>query len=112
MTKPQLRLLAIVLTGLILVLLFAGLDDLPREVRAGIASEQQSLLAAEKEVQKARTDVTAAIQAEPALFRVRSMNTTLPSQLDQAERRLLTARQSMQELQALAKANRRADREK
>ena len=112
MTKPQLRLLAIVLTGLILVVLFAGLDDLPRKVRAGIASEQQSLLAAEKEVQKARTDVTAAIQAEPALFRVRSMNTTLPSQLDQAERRLLTARQSMQELQALAKANRRADREK
>jgi hypothetical protein len=112
MTKPQLRLLAIVLSGLILAVLFAGLDDLPRKLRAEIVSEQQNLIATEKQVQKARTEVTADLQAEPALFRVRSMNTALPGRLDHAENNLLSARREMQALQALAKANRRTDREK
>jgi hypothetical protein len=112
MTKPQLRVLAIVLSGLILVVLFAGLDDLPRKLRTDIASEQRSLIAAEKQVQKARAEVSADLQAEPALFRVRSMNTALPARLDRAESDLLAARKGMQDLQALAKTNRRTDREK
>ena len=101
MTKSQLRLLAIVLVALIVVVLFAGLDNLPRKVRADIASEQQSLVAAEKQVQKARAEVAADLQSEPALFRVRSMDTVLLARLARAEANLLTARRNMQALQAL-----------
>ena len=111
MTKSQLRVLAIVLSGLILVVLLAGLDDLPRKLRGEIASEQQNLIAAEKQVQKARAEVSADLQAEPALFRVRSLNTALPAKLDGAESRLGAARRAMQQLQALAQANRRTDRD-
>lgn len=112
MTKPQLRVLAIVLSLLIVVVVFAGLDDLPRKLRSEIASEQQSLMAAEKQVQKARAGVTAEMQADPALFRVRSLNTVLPQRLAVAESNLLAARKLQQELQTVAKANRRGDREK
>jgi hypothetical protein len=112
MTKPQLRVLAIVLSGLILVVLFAGLDDLPRRQRAEIASEQQSLATAGKQLQKAREEVAADLRAEPDLFRVRAMDSTLPARLTRAESSLRTAEQDMRTLAGFAKANRRADRDK
>ena len=112
MTKPQLRVLAIVLSGLILVILFAGLDDLPRSQRAEIASEQQSLATATKQLQKAREEVTADLRTEPDLFRVRAMDTTLPARLARAESSLRTAEQDARTLAGFAKANRRTDRDK
>jgi hypothetical protein len=112
MTKPQLRVLAIVLSALIVIVLFAGLDDLPRALRTDIASEQQSLATALKQVAAAKDEVSRDLSAEPDLFRVRSMNTELPSRLAQAARDLDTASRDMQSLQSFAKANRRADRDK
>ena len=67
MTKPQLRVLAIVLGSLILVVLFAGLDDLPRRVRAEIASEQQSLSAGAQQLQKVRNEIMADLAAGTGL---------------------------------------------
>ncbi len=112
MTKPQLRALAIVLSGLILVVLFAGLDDLPRKVRAEIAGEQQSLAATTKQLQQTRDEVTADLAKEPDLFRVHSLATTLPARLDTAGRNLQTAQREMNDLAALAKANRRTDEDR
>jgi hypothetical protein len=112
MTKPQLRLLAIVLSGLILVVLFAGLDDLPRQVRAEIASEQQSLAAAETEFQKARGEVTGDLRAEPELFRVHAMDTTFPVRLARVDGNLQAARKDMAALAVFLKANRRADQDR
>jgi hypothetical protein len=112
MTKPQLRLLAIVLIGLIGLVLVAGLDDLPRKLRADIASEQQSLAAAETKLHKAGSEVAADVRAEPDLFRVHSMDTALPQRLAKAERNLEAAKSDMQALAGFAKANRRTDREK
>jgi hypothetical protein len=101
--------LAIVLSGLILVVLFAGLDDLPRHVRAQIAGEQQNLANATSQLHKVRDEVTADLRAEPDLFRVHSMSTALPARLTAAEARLQTAQRQMNELAGLAKANRRRD---
>ena len=112
MTKPQLRVLAIVLSVLILVVLFAGLDDLPRAQRNEIASEQQSLATAAKQLQKAQGEVTSDLRAEPGLFRVRAMDTTLPARLNRSASSLRTAQRDMEQLGAFAKANRRTDREK
>src|SRR5690242_15043718 len=112
MTKPQLRVLAIVLSGLIVLVLFAGLDNLPRKLHADIAAEQQSLAKAEKDFQSAREEVSRDLAAEPDLFRVHAMATVFPQRLLRAESNLRTARQDMTALAALNKANRRTDREK
>ena len=48
MTKTQLRFLAVLLSGLIVLVLFAGLDDLPRKLRAEIATEQKNFATSEK----------------------------------------------------------------
>jgi hypothetical protein len=112
MTKPQLRLLAIVLIGLIALVLAAGLDNLPRHLRADITSEQQALSTAEKQLQKARAEVGAGLRAEPDLFRVRSMDTALAARLAKAENSLQAAQRDMRTLAGYAKANRRTDRAK
>ena len=112
MTKPQLRLLAIVLIGLIAVVLVAGLDNLPRKLRADITSEQQALSTAEKQLQKANAEIAADLRAEPDLFHVRSMDATLPARLAKAESSLQRAMRDTQTLAGFAKANRRTDRDK
>jgi hypothetical protein len=112
MTKPQLRVLAVVLSVLIVIVLFAGLDDLPRGLRTDIASEQQSLTTAAKQVAAAKDEVARELSAEPALFRVRSMNTALPARLARASADLDSASRDMQTLLGFAKANRRTDRDK
>jgi len=112
MTKPQLRVLAIVLSALIVIVLFAGLDDLPRALRNDIKAEQQSLASAMNQVAAARNEVSRDLSAEPALFRVRSMNTELPARLARAEGNLQTASRDVQTLAGFAKENRRTDRDK
>src|SRR5437868_3555510 len=109
MTKPQLRVLAIVLSLLIVIVLFAGLDNLPRALRTDIASEQHGLATAQKQLAGAREEVAQDLRAEPDLFRVRSMNTALPTRLERAEGNLQTAARDVQTLAGFAKANRRSD---
>src|SRR5262249_32817054 len=46
------------------------------------------------------------------LFRVRSLNATLPARLDRAESNLQTAARDVQTLTGFAKANRRSDRDR
>src|SRR5215471_6253836 len=106
MTKPQLRVLAIVLSVLIVIVLFAGLDDLPRALRTEIASEQQGLATAVKQVAAAKDEVAGDLRAEPDLFRVRSMNTELPARLGRASDSLQAAARDMQTLTGFARANR------
>src|SRR5947207_9800649 len=107
MTKSQLRVLAIVLSVLIVVVLFAGLDNLPRALRTQITSEQQSLAAAQNQLAAARQEVERDVRAEPDLFRVRSMNTALPARLAGAESNLQIASRDVRTLEGFAKANRR-----
>jgi hypothetical protein len=112
MTKTQLRFLAVLLSGLIVLVLFAGLDDLPRKVRAEIATEQKNLATSERELIAARDEVKRDLSADPDLFRVHSMSTAFPERLARAEVNLNAARRDMDSLAVLNKANRRNDREK
>jgi hypothetical protein len=112
MTKPQLRVLAIVLSALIVIVLFAGLDDLPRALRTDITSEQKSLATAQQQLAAARSELTNELRAEPDLFRVRSLDSRLPARLTGADNSLQTAARDLQTLAGYAKANRRGDRDK
>jgi hypothetical protein len=112
MTKPQLRVLAIVLGALIVGVPFLGLDNLPRKLRAEIASEQQTLTTAQKDLQKAQNEVGGYLRAEPELFKVRNLNTALPDRLARASGNLNTASRDVETLAGYAKKNRRTDRER
>lgn len=111
MSKGALRFTAVVLCGLIVLVLFAGLDDLPRPVRAEIASERQALAEGRKQFSGASQRVQQALAAEPDLFRARSMNTALPQRLNQASAKLDSAAKDLAALSELEKKNRREDRE-
>jgi len=112
MSKPALRFTAVVLSGLIALVLFAGLDDLPRSVRAEIASERQALSAGRQQFEQARKHVEQSLAAEPDLFRARSMNTALPQRLDAAGGEIQSAGREMAALAELEKQNRRQDRDR
>ena len=58
MSKSSLRFLAVLLTVGIIVVLFAGLDGLPRDVKAQIAAERKSFAAAQSQLQSAQADVS------------------------------------------------------
>lgn len=111
MSKPALAFTAIVLSLLIVVVLFAGLDDLPRNVRAEIAAEQKSLVDSRQQFQGVRRQLQRDLLSEPDLFRARSMDTVLPQRLDKAESTLQSAGQDLAALLALQKKNRRQDRD-
>jgi hypothetical protein len=111
MRKRGLEFLAVLLTCLIVVVLFAGLDDLPRNLRKEIGAEHQALASATKQVQQAQAEVSRDLSAEPDLFRARSLATTLPERLRHAGDQVQKAQQNMAVLDRLNKANRRADRE-
>ena len=57
MSRSGLKFLAILLGVLIVAVLFAGLDDLPRTVRAQIDTERATLASAQKQLDAAQAEV-------------------------------------------------------
>lgn len=110
MSKSGLKILAAILTLAIVGVLFAGLDDLPRSVRAQIGAERAALASARDQVTKARQDVDRQMQADPALFASLPAKAEWPGQFDAAGALLASASGTMDRLSALEKANRRQDR--
>src|ERR1035437_3109708 len=68
MSRSTLRFFAVVLTVLIVVVLLAGLDTLPRAVRAQIDGDRVALASAETALRSAQGEVARQSQAEPDLF--------------------------------------------
>src|SRR5262249_24189417 len=68
MEKTGLKITAGVLAGLMALVWFAGLDDLPRDVHAQIAAERTALTGTQKQVTSAKEEVARDLSAEPALF--------------------------------------------
>lgn len=100
MSKRALGSIAITLMILIAVVLFAGLDGLPRELRGQIDAERLELAKAESQFATTKAEVSRESQAEPLLGRV------LPERMVSATADLAAARKSMTELQRLRKENR------
>jgi hypothetical protein len=68
MSKSSLRILAALLSAVIVVVLFAGLDNLPREIRNQIGAERTAYAAAQKQLDSSKAEVARDRSQEPALF--------------------------------------------
>jgi hypothetical protein len=109
MSRRGLEVLAVILTFLIVIVLFAGFDNLPRKVRADIAAEAQQLPQTQKQFQSAQDQVTADLAADPDLFRAHDMSTAFPERFRIAAGELQGAERDAAALDKLLKTNRRQD---
>jgi len=110
MSKPTLRLLAVFLTVAIVVVIFAGLDGLPREVRAQIGAERTALATAQKQLSAAQSDVNGQLSSESALFAAIPSSQQYPDRFSKAADTLRLAARKQDELDRLEKKNSRNDR--
>ena len=104
MSKQSLRFLAVLLTVGIVVVLFAGLDGLPRDVKAQIAAERKSFTAAQSQLQSAQADVSRDLASEADLFRALPSAREYPDRLDRAAASLAAAGQNIDRAGAAGKA--------
>ena len=111
MSRSTLRFLAVVLTGLIVVVLFAGLDALPRGVRAQIDGDRATLASAETQLRSAQDEVARESQGEPDLFRAVSATGHWTDHFGEAAGLLQYAARDMEDLGRIEKQNRRQDRQ-
>ena len=110
MSRSALKFWAVVLSLSIGLVLLAGLDNLPRSVRAQIDSERTALAAARNEVQSAQHEVNRNVQADPALFHDLPAAQPWPARFVQSAALLDNATRDMDSLATLEKRNRRQDR--
>src|SRR5689334_9253014 len=109
MNRSTLRFLAVLLGALIVIVLFAGLDNLPRTVRAEIDSERAAVASAVKQAAAAKDEVAREVADNPDLFRTVNASRQWPDQLAQAQAQLASAQRGMNELNTLEKSNKRSD---
>jgi hypothetical protein len=112
MSKSSLKFLAVVLSVLIAVVLFAGFDNLPRDLRKQIGAERAQLRSAQTEVGAARDAVGRQVQSESALFSGIPSSRQYPDRFEKAATLLASATRGMDELSSLEKQNRRQDRQR
>ena len=111
MSRRGLEFLAVILSFLIVVVVLAGLDNLPRPLRAEIKAEAQQLPQTQKQFQSIQDEVTKDLAGDPELFRAHDMNTVFPDRFRIASKELEGAQRDAAVLDKLLKANRRQDRE-
>jgi hypothetical protein len=109
MSRSTLRFFAVLLSTLIVVVLLAGLDNLPRPVRAAIDSERAALASALKQAAGAKDEVARELQDNADLFRTVSASREWPDQLARSQGQLTSAQRDLDELNQLEKSNRRRD---
>jgi hypothetical protein len=112
MSRSTLRFSAVVLTVLIVVVLFAGLDALPRGVRAQIDGDRAVLASAQTQLRSAQDEVARESQAQPDLFRAVSATGHWTDHFGEAAGLLQYAARDMDELARIEKQNRRQDRQR
>src|ERR1017187_8849395 len=111
MSKSALRILAVLLTVAIVVVIFAGLDGLPRQVKAQITGERQEFASAQKQLKADRDEVTGELARETALFSALPSAHAYQDRLTRSGRWLDAASTDLDQLGKLEKQNRRGDRE-
>jgi len=112
MNRSGLKFLAVLLTVSIGVVLTAGLDNLPRDLRQQIDSERAALLSAHQQIAQATSEVSGEVASESALFHAIPAAAQWPNGLAESESQIRTAQREMDELSLLEKHNRRQDRQK
>ncbi len=113
MSRNTLRLLAVMLTVLIVVVAFNAFDHLPGSVRAQIDTERSALAAAQKQLDAAQQNFETQQQSHAALFRGLTPSQQVPGRFAQVSAELQSAgRQQMSMLTNLEKRGRYQDRQR
>jgi hypothetical protein len=110
MSRSGLKFTAVLLSLLIVTVLFAGLDNLPRGLRKQIDSERATLASAQSQLQAARAEVGRDLQSEAALFAGIPASRQWPARFDKAGALFQSAARDMETLSRLQRDNRRQDR--
>jgi hypothetical protein len=112
MNRGFLKFAAVVLgTGLVVVP-FLGLDGIPRDLRRQISSERAALSQTDRRIKDARDAVAHDLTAEPDLFHGIPASQHWSGDLTNAAQDLAAAQSEMQQLAAIEKENKRADRDR
>ncbi|MBV8731163.1 MAG: hypothetical protein JO336_15255, partial [Acidobacteriia bacterium] len=112
MSRNSLRLLAVLLTVLIVVIAFNAFDHLPSSVRAQIDSERAAVAAHQKQLNTAQQNFSSEQQAHQPLFRDLAGAQQVPARFSKASNDLQSASQQMADLNRLEKQGRYNDRQK
>ena len=112
MSRNTLRLLAVLLSVLIVIVAFSAFDRLPGSVRAQIDSERAALASAEKQLTAAQQDVARQEQSHAALFHNLAASREWPSRFAQVSGALQSAGQQMNDLTLLEKQGHYQDRKR
>jgi hypothetical protein len=99
------------LVAAIVVVLFAGLDSLPREVKAQIATERSAYTAAQKQLDSSKSEIERDRSQEPALFAAIPSAQGYNDRLARGQSMLTSAGRDLDDLATLEKRNRRSDRD-
>lgn len=109
MNRAGLKLAAVVMVGLMAVVPFLGLDNLPRSTRAAIDAERASLTSAAAQIARAKNEVASEVSQNADLFRTVPASTQWPAAFAVAGGALDSAKRDMTRLDAILKENRRSD---
>ena len=112
MSRSNLKFLAVVLSILILVVIMAGFDNLPRDLRKQIDAERSQLASAQTGIRSAQDAVVRELQSESALFSGIPSSRQYPERFEKAAALLTSAGRDMDQLSLLEKQNRRQDRQR
>jgi len=110
MSRRSLGVIAIIIVLLMAIVATAGLDNLPRQLRASVAAESSQLQKDRTAFDQNRHAVERALSGDPELFGAKASD--FRQRLDRANAGLVAAGTQLASLQQLAKANRRTDADK
>ena len=107
MNRKFLGILAVIIIALMALVATAGLDNLPRSLKASVASAAARVAADRTAFAQERSAVERALQQEPALFR----NTAAAwrGRMEQAQARITQAEAELAALRKIAQEDRRED---
>jgi hypothetical protein len=110
MSRRSLGVIAIIIVLLMAIVATAGLDNLPRQLRASVAAETSQLKNDRTAFDQNRQAVERALSGDAELYGARASD--FRQRLDRASAGLVAAGTELATLQQLAKANRRTDADK
>ncbi|MDX2154016.1 MAG: RAQPRD family integrative conjugative element protein [Bryobacteraceae bacterium] len=110
MSRKSLGVLAVIIIVLMGIVAFAGLDHLPRKLRASVETAAQQLPRQRGELEEQRAAIDRALREEPDLFRAQAAEWR--EKMERSQSLLAEAAKELTALQALAQANQRSDAEK
>lgn len=109
MNRAGLTIAAVVVGGLMAVVPFLGLDNLPHSTRAAIDAERASLASAATQIDRAKNEVAREVSENADIFRTVPASTQWPAVFAGASGTLDSAKRDIARLDAIEKENRRSD---